>query len=268
MSASLTASGARTDRTLSAQGAGLRLGRWRGWPACAPAAKIVGLGFVVLSAVLIAAGLVVTHLLNHSVGSWDDQVNAWFARNRTGAATWTTGYLTVAANAPAVIGVAVLATGVAALRRRAALAVMLVTGLAVELAAFLAANYAVGRPRPHVRHLGPTPSTYSWPSGHVGATFVLYAGIAVMVTLTTRRLFPRVLAWVFAASLTAAVALARIYRGDHHPTDAIAGLALGAGALLIATRAVRAWEARGRPEEPSVAPVGRRETPGAIGSAA
>ena len=48
-------------------------------------------------------------------------------------------------------------------------------GLAAELAVFLSTNYLCRSPvavRP--RRLGSTPSTSSWPSGHVAATAVLY----------------------------------------------------------------------------------------------
>jgi len=35
------------------------------------------------------------------------------------------------------------------------------------------------------------------------------------------------------------VALSRIYRGMHHPTDAIAGFLMGAGCVVVALLAVR-----------------------------
>ena len=59
-----------------------------------------------------------------------------------------------------------------------------------------------------------------------------------------------------AALLTAGVGLSRIYRGDHHPTDAIAGLVLGAGALWVAVLAVRAWAARAGRGSPNRSGIG------------
>lgn len=246
MAASLTASGTSIEPSVAKRDVRQRALHWRGWPACAPAAKLVGVGYLATTLVLVSCGLVITDLLSRTVGRWDDQVNTLFARNRTPTGNWITGYVTVIANTRGIVGVAVVVSAIAVLRRRATLAVLLVTGLAFELAAFLAANYIVARPRPHVVHLGSTPSTYSWPSGHVAATFVLYGGIALIVTVTTSRLVLRILAWTLASVVTACVGISRVYRGDHHPTDAIAGLVLGFAALSIATLAVRTWTARVR----------------------
>jgi undecaprenyl-diphosphatase len=78
----------------------------------------------------------------------------------------------------------------------------------------------------------------------VAAAFVLYGSLALIVTMLTRRLFPRILAWTVVAVLTTGVGLSRIYRGEHHPTDVIAGLALGAGALCVAALALPIWATR------------------------
>ncbi len=226
-------------------------GRQDRWPAYRASGLVVVGGCLVLMVVLIASGLIVTHPLSHSVGRWDGQINALFARHRTPTGNRLTGDFTVLANTLSVIAVAVVVSLIAVVGRRAHLAVLLVIGLVVELAVFLVANYLVARPRPGVPHLGSTPSTFSWPSGHVAATFVLYGGIALMVILLTRRSLPRILAGTVAAVLTTGVGLSRIYRGDHHPTDVMAGLALGVGALLVAVLAVRAWAARVAPTAPT-----------------
>ena len=202
---------------------------------------VVGLCYLVLTVILIGAGLVITHPLAQSVGRWDEEVNAWFARHRTSAANRVTGDFTNLADTSAVVGVAALVVLVALIRRRPRLAWLLLIGLTLELVVFLSTNYVVARPRPHVPHLGSTPSTFSWPSGHVAATFVLYAGTALIITFATRRLRPRLLAWSVAVVLTTCVGLSRIYRGDHHPTDTMAGLVLGVAALGSAFLAVRVW---------------------------
>jgi undecaprenyl-diphosphatase len=217
----------------------------------------VGAGCLVLMVVLIASGLVITHPLSHSVGRWDEQVNALFARHRTSIGNRVTGDFTVLANTVSILVVAAVVSVIAVVRRRARWAVLLVIGLVVELALFLAVNYVVARPRPRVPHLGSTPSTFSWPSGHVAATFVLYGGIALVVMMVTRRLLPRILSWTAAAVLTTVVGLSRVYRGDHHPTDVMAGLALGVGALCVALLALRVWAARVEPTAPD-----RADTPG------
>ena len=127
----------------------------------------------VIAALLIGAGLLMAHFGAHGrLGHWDEHVNQWFAaapgfclepnqRRLHGAG----GHLGIAA-------VATVVTVVLLLRRWGRLAWLLAAGLAVELSVFLVTNYAVERPRPHVAHLGSTPSTSSWPSGHVAATTV------------------------------------------------------------------------------------------------
>lgn len=214
------------------------------WPAYRAGGLSVVVGGLVLTVTLVAGGLAITHAFAHSVGRWDEQINALFARHRTPLGNRVTGDFTLIANTFSVIAVGLVVGLIAVVCRRGRLAGLLAIALIVELAVFLATNYAVARPRPGVRHLGSTPSTFSWPSGHVAATFVLYGGMALMLTMVTGRRLPRILAWTVAAVLTTGVGLSRIYRGDHHPTDVMAGLALGIGALCVGVLAVRAWADR------------------------
>jgi undecaprenyl-diphosphatase len=127
----------------------------------------------------------------------------------------------------------------------------LAAALVLELATFLTTNYAVARPRPHVPHVGSTPSTFSWPSGHTAATLALYGGIALIVAATTRNRVATAAAWVFAAAMVVCVALSRVYRGEHHPTDTLAGIVIGAAVLWISSRALRAWQGGRRPAAPA-----------------
>jgi len=152
---------------------------------------------------------------------------------------------------------------IAAIRHHLRLAIALLIALAVELVGFLVTNMIVARPRPHVPHVGSTPSTFSWPSGHVAATFVLYGGIALIVTIVTRRPVLRVLAWTLPVILVPSVALARVYRGDHHPTDTMAGLFLGVAALAIGFAAVRAWSRTSAGGQPA-ADVAERRPPSVL----
>ncbi len=200
-----------------------------------------------LAAVLVAGGFIITHALVGSVGAWDEHVNLWLARHRDSAANRISNDFTLLADTPGIAVVATLAVVVTLLLRRARLAVMLIVALVTELTVFLTVNYTVGRPRPHVSHAASTPSTYSWPSGHVAATLTLYGGIALIVAAMTTRPVPRVAAWLVAACLVVCVALSRVYEGEHHPTDALGGLLLGIGALWVANRAIRARQSASRP---------------------
>ncbi len=213
-------------------------------PAVAVVVCLVGAALLI-AAVLIALGLLMVHFGAHDrLGHWDEHVNQWVARHRDSLANRLSGDFTVLADTAGIAVVAAAVTGALLLRRWGGFAWLLAVGLAVELTVFLATNYAVDRPRPHVAHLGSTPSTSSWPSGHVAATTVIYGGIAVLVMVATSRRLPRLAAWTVAVALMACVALSRIYRGEHHPIDTLAGLALGLAALGAAMFVIQVWSSR------------------------
>jgi undecaprenyl-diphosphatase len=227
--------------TPSAKGAASRLvnGVARGHGATAIAIAVVA-SFAVVGLILVALGLLITHVLEHgSIGVWDHHVSQWFDRHRSAGWNRVTGDLTDMADTFEVAGVAALVTIVLLVRRWGRQSFLLAAGLAIELSVFLAANKIVARPRPAVSHLGGTPSTYSFPSGHTAATIVLYGGIAVIVMAATSRWWPRVLMWTLAVVLTVAVGLSRVYRGEHYPTDVAAGLLLGVGSLIAGVFIIR-----------------------------
>jgi undecaprenyl-diphosphatase len=203
-----------------------------------PAAVTLLIAYVALSAFLIVIGLVLVHLLA-PVRHWDDHVNAWLAAHRTAGWTRASKDGTFLAGTRGVVVVAVVATLVALAFRFGRASALLLCGLGLELAVFLTVNYSVRRPRPVAPHVGSTPSTYSFPSGHAAATLVLYGGIAVLVSVRTRALWARALAWAVAACMVAWVGYSRVYSAEHHPTDVMAGICLGAGALAAAVIAVQ-----------------------------
>jgi undecaprenyl-diphosphatase len=69
---------------------------------------------------------------------------------------------------------------------------------------------------------GPLP-TSAFPSGHVAATICLYTGIALLVIPATKAWW-RWLTLVPAVLMPVLVAVSRLYRGMHHPTDILASL--------------------------------------------
>jgi membrane-associated phospholipid phosphatase len=203
-------------------------------------AMVVVASFAVVGIVLVALGLLITHVLEHgSIGVWDHHVIQWFDRHRSTGWNRITGDVTDVADTFEVAGVAAIVTIVLLIRRWGRKAFLLVAGLAIELSVFLMANKIVARPRPAVSHLGGTPSTFSFPSGHTAATVVLYCGIAVIVTVATTRRWPRVIMWALAVVLILAVGLSRVYRGEHYPTDVVAGLILGIGSLVAGVFIIR-----------------------------
>jgi membrane-associated phospholipid phosphatase len=196
--------------------------------------------FAVMGIILSALGLLITHVLEHgSIGVWDHHVSQWFDKHRSARWNRVTGDLTDMADTFEVAGVAAVVTIVLLFRRWGRRAFLLVAGLAIELSVFLTANTIVARPRPAVSHLGGTPSTYSFPSGHTAATVVLWGGIAVIVMVATNRRWPGAVMWTLTVVLTVAVGLSRVYRGEHYPTDVVSGLLLGIGSLVAGVFIIR-----------------------------
>jgi undecaprenyl-diphosphatase len=138
-----------------------------------------------------------------------------------------------------VLLVAGISAGILLIRRLWYEAAFLAIGLSVEFTTFLAASTLIDRPRPTVTPLDPLPITSSFPSGHVAAAIVLYVGLAIVISSHTRRAAVRAPVLLAAVVLPIWVGLSRVYRGMHHPSDAIASVVLGVGVLCFTLLAVR-----------------------------
>jgi undecaprenyl-diphosphatase len=107
-----------------------------------------------------------------------------------------------------------------------------------ELAAFLVVAAIVKRPRPDVPNLDSHLPTSAFPSGHVAATTCLYVGLAILVIGHARGWWR----WLFlipAIVMPVMLATARLYRGEHHPTDILASLLFAALWLTATTMLVK-----------------------------
>jgi undecaprenyl-diphosphatase len=107
-----------------------------------------------------------------------------------------------------------------------------------ELAAFLTVAAIVKRPRPDVPHMDSHLPTSAFPSGHMAATTCLYVGIAVLVTGHARGWW-RYLFLIPAIVMPLMLATARLYRGEHHPTDILASVLFAALWLTAATYLIK-----------------------------
>ena len=198
-------------------------------------------GFAVLAVAALAVGWVLQHyvLPENGVGHRDEHVNVWLADHRTGLRTdvsfWVSGIGDVYA-IPALVAVTVL---VAAVRKKWRAAAFIVTAIAVEAATYRVATLVIDRQRPHVPRLDDLPVNDSYYSGHTAASVAVYCGIALLLTSWIRNAAIRVAVWVTAIAIPLLVALARMYRGMHHPTDVTAGLLIGVGCLIVALTAAR-----------------------------
>jgi len=104
------------------------------------------------------------------------------------------------------------------------------------------------RARPDFEYVRiPIPDTYSFPSGHALASFLLFSTIAFIVVLEAERFATRV--WVTTALLTLGVfvGLSRVYLGVHYFGDVIASWMLGS-AWMTVTVASYFWLTRQQAE--------------------
>ncbi|WP_051814122.1 diacylglycerol kinase family protein [Kitasatospora sp. MBT63] len=190
---------------------------------------------------MVLAGFVLTHPPLHLWRPGENAVTDRLAASRLPVLDTVTGWFSTAASTAAVVAVvsvAVLALLVETHGRRWREAAFLGGAVAAQAAVFLLAALCVERPRPTAVRLDAAPPSSSFPSGHVGAAVALYGGIAVLAVLWVRGPLRFPLA-VLAGAVPVVVAVSRLYRGMHHPTDVLAGLVNGGAALWIMWRAFR-----------------------------
>jgi undecaprenyl-diphosphatase len=164
----------------------------------------------------------------------DRTIPHWLAAHRTpGLTRWSEIFSTLGATqAILIVALATCVVFLAATRRWRPV-VFVATVMAGELGLFLVAAAVVHRPRPDVTHLDQNLPTSAYPSGHEAAACCLYVAIAILVIGHARGWWR----WLFlvpAVAMPVLVALSRMYRGEHHPTD-ILGSLLFAALWLTAT---------------------------------
>ncbi len=204
------------------------------------ALSVTAVAYAVLTVTMLGIGFLLTDVLDGSVGRWDERINRSFVHQRTGTWNEVTKVATSALNTAPVVAAIVLIVVCFALLRWWREAALIAIAMTLEITVFLSTTFPVGRPRPGVPRLNETPATYSFPSGHTAAATVLFTALAVIVTWRTEHRTARIAAWTIAIVVIVAVAIGRVYRGLHHPTDVIAGVVLGIGCVVAAMAAVRA----------------------------
>jgi undecaprenyl-diphosphatase len=201
------------------------------------AAAIV-ISWVLILGVIVGLGELVTKYGNgNELG--DRTVPRWFAAHRTPAEThWSLIFSTLGGAVAVVIAALVASVVFLAITRRWRPAVYIGVLMAGEITAFLAAAAIVKRPRPYVARLEQHLPTSAYPSGHTAAACCIYAGIAIVVIGLARGWWR----WLFlipAVSLPVLVAISRMYRGEHHPTDVLGGMLFAALWLTAVTLLIK-----------------------------
>ena len=158
----------------------------------------------------------------------DHTIPHYLAAHRTASLNGDSLFWSNAGNTHAILAVGLVAGALAlALIRRWRPVVFLLALMVGELLMFLASSTVVGRDRPDVPQLDTHLPTSSYPSGHLAATLCLYAGIVLLVVPRTTAWW-RWLALVPLVVMPSLVALSRLYRGEHHPTDLLGSVVLAA----------------------------------------
>ena len=204
---------------------------------------------VLLLGVALGCGLLVTQVLPGSpVEQADIGIDRWLAEHRSAPLDALSFPAAELGNTGVVIAVGLVAAVLAlAVWRRWQAALVLVVAVAGEFAIFMTTVTVVGRPRPPVPHLDAAlPPTSSFPSGHTAAAICLYGAIAGIV-LTTTRAWWRWLVLALAVALMVMVALARLYRGGHFPTDVLGSVLFAVPWLLVTLRLLHPPPPRGDP---------------------
>jgi membrane-associated phospholipid phosphatase len=203
-------------------------------------AIVAATGGIALTVAMIALGTLLVHVVaRSSIGHWDDSVERWFAAHRSPMpddlsliGSWLAETLTV-------IAIGLVLAVCLAIRHLWRVLGLLITSLLVEVTTYVLVTLFVHRHRPFVEELERRRPFASFPSGHTAAAVALYFSVVVIVAVMTHNRAARALAWVMLVVAPVVVAISRLYRGMHHPTDVMAGYLMGIGCVAVAVFAVR-----------------------------
>jgi undecaprenyl-diphosphatase len=208
--------------------------RRRSWPATG---GLLVVGWLVVAAVVVGWGWLLTQHLEGSVGAVDDDVARWLADERTPS-------LTDAAEVGTYVGETIVGASVLALvavlvavwRRTWLPAVFVALAEAGLGGIYWLGTHLDPRDRPPVKILdrGLVPD-HSFPSGHTGTAMAIFLGVAFLVWTYTRL----ARGWaVLLALVPLACVSARLYQGAHHLSDVLTSVAYAAVWITLVARLV------------------------------
>jgi undecaprenyl-diphosphatase len=195
-------------------------------PAIAIFIGVVGIGFLIKGPL-------------ESFDKWENGISKDFEAGRTETWNTITKFMSMIGNTEYVIAVGVIVCAIVWWRTKEWwFAVVPLIAISLQATVFVIAAAVVGRERPPVERLDPTPPTSSYPSGHVGASTALYVSFALMATRITNVVARRiVITLCILAPLL--VSYARLYRGAHHISDILVGMLNGLLCALLAWNYLR-----------------------------
>ena len=174
----------------------------------------------------------------------DRPVNRWFRRHQVGLITKAMARVSPFGSTPGVLVVVLVVAAVLAARRHRAFMVTLLLAYGGGTGIALAVKLLVRKGQAGVPAGLSGISHLAFPSGHSTLSAAVYGTMAVLLaagapgaaTPNGRRL--RSAGALVLVGLTLAIGVSRVYRGQHDPTDVIAGWLLGA---LWARALTSAW---------------------------
>ncbi|GAA2469254.1 phosphatase PAP2 family protein [Winogradskya humida] len=192
-----------------------------------------------LFAVMVGLGLLITKVLEKT---WpftvEDTINRDFAANRESFGNVVSFIFSTIGSTPVIIGVtAVVAIILRLTLKRWREPLFLCAGVIAQALIFFFTTLLIDRQRPEVAHMDNSPPTSSFPSGHTSAAVALYVGMAVVLVGLTNRTWLKTLCWLLVL-VPVGVAVGRLYRGMHHPTDVTASFFNGIMCVWIMARAI------------------------------
>ena len=201
-------------------------------------AAAVVVAWVLIVGIIVGLGELITKGGNGNVLG-DRTIPHWFAAHRTpGWTQWSLIFTTLGATQAILIVALTTCVVFLAVTRHWRPVLFVAIVMAGELAAFLIAAAVVKRTRPDVPRLDHALPTSAYPSGHEAATCCLYVVVAILVIGHARGWWR----WLFlipAIVMPVAVAISRMYRGEHHPTDILGSLLFAALWLTAAYLLIR-----------------------------
>lgn len=184
--------------------------------------------------VIVGFGLLLKGPLE-GLSTWEQSVSKALEKSRTETWNAITLWWSHIGNTEIVIGVCFVIVALVWWRTRQWwFAVIPAIAIALQATIFVTAAFVVARPRPEVSHMDPAPPTSSYPSGHVGAATALYTTFAFMAAARVTRPALRWVTIVVCIAAPLLVSYARLYRGMHHLTDILVGIANGLLCALLA----------------------------------
>ena len=201
-----------------------------------------------LVAVMVGLGHLVTEMLpSTAIGKWDAEVPRRLVEYRQQEGVSESKLITSLSETPTIVALTALAAAVFRWKfgrwRESLVVIYAVVG---ETGIFIATTLLIDRPRPNVPKLDAAPPTSSFPSGHTAAAVCFYGAIAAIIIWHTRHRWITVVAVVVCAAVPLTIAVSRVYRGMHYPTDVLVGGLLGAIWLTVVLVYVRTHGAGGR----------------------